>query len=165
MKIAIRLAQVVALAALGYWLWTVFFPNPEKVVLKRIASLASTATIKAGDGAIVRAAKVSSVIGYFATDAEIQFDTPEVGSRTVTGRDEIREIAAGGFANVHSLSVKFDDATARVAPDKLSADVSCTARVTPGDSKDIGLQELRFKLKKIDGDWLITRVETVKTLQ
>ena len=165
MKIVTRIILVIALAALGYWLWTIFFPNPEKVVLKRIASLANTATISASDGAIVRAAKVSSVIGYFATDAEIEFNTPETGSRTVTGRDEIREMAAGGFANVHSLNVKFDDATARVAADKQSADVSCTARVTPGDSKDFGLQELRFQLKKIDGDWLITKVETVKTLQ
>lgn len=165
MKIATRLVLVVALAALGCWLWTVFFPNPEKVVLKRIASLAKTATVSAGDGAIARAAKVSSVIGYFATDAEIQFDTPETGAHTINGRDEIREIAAGGFANVHSLTVKFDDATARVTPDKQSADVSCTAKVTPGDSRDFGLQELRFTLKKIDGDWLITKVETVKTLQ
>jgi hypothetical protein len=52
-----------------------------------------------------------------------------------------------------------------VAPDKQSAEVTCTAQVNAGDSKDIGIQELRFQLKKIDGDFLITRAETVKTLQ
>jgi len=165
MKIVTRLVLVVALAALGYWLWTVFFPNPEKIVLGRIAGLAKTATVSSNDSAIVRATKVSSVISYFATDAEIHFETPETGPRTISGRDEIREMAAGGFANVHSLTVKFDDATARVAADKRSAEVSCTARVTPGDSKDFGLQELRFQLKKIDGDWLITEIDTVKTLK
>jgi hypothetical protein len=37
--------------------------------------------------------------------------------------------------------------------------------VTVGDSKDFGIQELRFQFRKLDGDWLITRAETVKTLQ
>ncbi len=32
------------------------------------------------------------------------------------------------------------------------------------NSKDFGVQEMHFQLKKVDGDWLITRVETVKTL-
>ena len=32
------------------------------------------------------------------------------------------------------------------------------------DSKDFGVQEMHFQLKKVDGNWLITRAETVKTL-
>lgn len=165
MKIANRVILIIILAALGFWLYTILFPNPEKVVLKRISSLAQTATVSASDGNITRAAKVSSIIGYFSTDAEIHVEGPEVGTRSITGRDEIRELAAGGMANVSSLTVAFDDATAQVAPDKQSAEVSCTARVSAKNSKDFGIQELRFHLKKIDGDWLITRVETVKTLQ
>jgi hypothetical protein len=133
--------------------------------LKRISSLATTATVSASDGNITRAAKVSSLTGYFSTDVEVQVEGPELGRRTITGRDEIREIAAGGMANVSSIKVQFDDATAHVAPDKQSAEVNCTARVTAKDSKDFGIQELQFQLKKIDGDWLITKVETVKTLQ
>jgi hypothetical protein len=43
--------------------------------------------------------------------------------------------------------------------------VSCTARVNANNSQDFGVQELRFQLRKIEGDWLITRAETVKTLQ
>lgn len=165
MKIASRVVLPAILAALGFWLWTILFPSPEHIVLKRIASLAATATVSASDGAITRAAKVSSLIGYFSTDAEIHIDVQGVATHTITGRDEIRETAAGGFANVTSLKVQFDDATARVAPDKQSAEVSCTARVSAGNEKDFGIQELHFQFKKIDGDWLITRVETVKTLQ
>ena len=57
------------------------------------------------------------------------------------------------------------DATARIGADKQGAEVTCTARVTVADGKDFGIQELRFRLKKIDGDWLITHADTVKTLQ
>jgi hypothetical protein len=164
MKIAFRLVLLAAAAALGCWLWTVFFPSPEKVILKKIASLAATATFSAADGNITRASKVSNLIGFFSTDAEISVDAPELGAHTLSGRDEIRETAAGGFTSLTTLTVQFLDVSVRLGADKQTADVSCTARVNAGDKKDYGVQELRFRLKKIDGDWLITRVETVKTL-
>ncbi len=103
MKIASRLVLLALLGGLGFWLWTVLFPNPEKVVLGRVSSLAATATVSAGDGAITRATKVSNLIGYFSTDAVISYDLPGIGARTLSGLDEIRETAAGGFANVTSL--------------------------------------------------------------
>lgn len=165
MKIAFRLLLLAVLGGLCFWLWTVFFPNPEKVVLGKLSSLAATASVGAGEGAISRAAKVSNLIGYFSTDAVISYDVPGLGAHTLSGRDEIREAAAGGFASLASLKVQFQDATARVGADKLTADVSCTAQVNPGDSKDFGIQELRLQFKRIDGDWLIIRAETVKTLQ
>jgi hypothetical protein len=165
MKLALRIALLAGIAALGFWLWTVLFPSPEKIVLRKISALAATATINSGDGAITRATKVSSVIGYFSTDAEINFDVSGVGARSLSGRDEIREAAAAGFASVTSLKVQFQDATAHVGPDRQTAEVSCTAHVTAGDNKDTGIQELHFQFRKIDGDWLITKVETVKTLQ
>ena len=165
MKIASRLLLLALLGGLGFWLWAVWFPNPEKVVLRRIASLAATATVSASDGAIARATKVSNLIGYFSTDAVINYDIPVIGARSLSGLDEIRETAAGGFASVTSLKVRFQDATARVGADQQSAEVSCTAQVSTGDSKDFGIQELRIQFKKTGGDWLITRAETVKTLQ
>jgi len=165
MKIALRVTLLAILGGLGCWLWTIFFPNPEKIVLGRVSSLAATATISAGDGAITRATKVSNFIGYFSPDAVISYDVPGFGARSLSGLDEIRETAAGGFAGVSSLKVQFQDATARVSPDKQGAEVNCTVRVSTGDSKDFGIQELRLQFKKIGGDWLITRAETVKTLQ
>jgi len=165
MKIASRLVLLAALGGLGFWLWTVLFPNPEKVVLGRISQLAAVATIRPGDGAITRAAKVSKLISFFSADAVISYDVAGLGARSLSGRDEIREIAAGGFANVKSLAVRFQDATARVGADPQSATVACTMRVSAGDDKDFGIQELRIQFQKIDGDWLMTRLETVKTLQ
>jgi hypothetical protein len=165
MKIALRVALLIVVVLAAGWLWTVLFPSPEKIVLRRIHGLAATATISPGEGTITRAGKVSSLISYFSTDAEISYDLPDYGTRTISGRDEIREIAAGGFSTVGALKVQFVDATARVGADQQSAEVACTARVSTESNKDFGIQELRFQLKRIDGDWLITRVETVKTLQ
>ena len=165
MKIAIRLVLFAALAGAGFWLWTFFFPSPEKLVLKKVSALAATATFSADTGNITRATKVSNLIGYFSTDAQIVVDIPGAGAGTLNGRDEIREAAAGGFSKLQSLDVKFLDATSKVSADKQSAEVRCTAEARIGESKDPAVQEMRFQLRKIDGEWRITRVETVKTLQ
>lgn len=165
MKIAIRLVLFAALAAGGFWLWTMLFPTPEKIVLRKISHLAATASVNAADGNITRATKVSNLIAYFSTDAQIVVNVPGAAVGTLNGRDEIREAAAGGFTHVKSLSVKFLDATAKVGADKQTAEVRCTAEVHASESNDLGVQEMRFQFQKIDGEWRITRVETVKTLQ
>jgi hypothetical protein len=165
MKIIIRLMLLAVLGGLAFWLWTVLFPSPEQVVLKKIATLAANANIAAADSNLNRAGKAARLVAAFANDAEIVMEVAGVGTKTWSGHDEIQEAAMGGFATVTALKVQFLDLTARVGPDKKTADVSCTAHVNTGDSRDIGIQELHFELKKIDGDWLITRAETVKTLQ
>lgn len=165
MKIAVRLVLFAAVVAVSFWLWTVLFPSPEKVIVKKINHLATTTTLSASDGNLTRATKVGNLISYFATDAEISFDVPELNARTLSGRDEIRDVARAGFASLTTLNVQFFDVTARVGADKLTADASCTARVNAGDKRDYAIQELHFQLKKIDGDWLISRIETVKTLK
>jgi ketosteroid isomerase-like protein len=153
------------LGALGFWLWTVLFPSPEKVVFRMISKLGATANIQAGEGAISRASKAATVSSLFANDAEIAFDVNEAGTRTLSGRDEIHEAVMGGFANVPSLTVQFYDITVQVGPDKQSAEADCNARASTDSNRDFGIRELRFQLKKRDGDWKITRAETVKTLQ
>ena len=165
MKIALRLVLLAAVAGIGFWLWTVLFPSPEKIVLKKISNLAATATVSAADGNITRATKVGNLISYFAPDAEVTYDVSDVGSHTFASRDEIREAAAGAFTQLSSLKVQFFDAAATVGPDRQSAVVTCTAKVNIAGGKEFGIQELRFQFSKIDRDWLITRAETVKTLQ
>lgn len=164
MRIAIRLVLLVALAALGFWGWTVLFPSAEQVILKKMASLSATATFNASDSNINRAAKAAALVGYFNNEAEIIVDVTGMGSHTLGSKDEIREAAYGGFAALPGLKVSFLDTTVRVGADQQTAEVSCTVRIFVGESKEYGVQEMRFKFKKTDGNWLITRVETVKTL-
>jgi hypothetical protein len=164
MKIVFRFALLIAAAALGVWLWAVFFPSPQKVIQRKIVRLAATATLSARDGNLARAAKAANLAGFFAADAQIIFNVTELPDRTLSGREEIRETALAGFANVRSLNVQFLDVSVRLSADGQTADVSCTAEVNAGDNKDFGVQELHFQLKKIDGDWLITLAETVRTL-
>ena len=164
MKTAFRLIFLTAVALLGFWLWTILFPSPEKVVLKKMSNLAATATVSTQDSNLIRVAKAANLVDFFTMDAEIILNVPELPNRTLSGRDEIRETALAVLTNVKTLNVQFLDVTAQIGADKQAADVSCTVKVNAGDSKDYGVQELHFQFKKVDGTWLISRVETVKTL-
>lgn len=165
MKVVFRLALLAVLAGLGWWLWGVCFPSPQKVVLKRMAALAETVSFEAGSSSVSRALKAANLIDFFAVDAEISVDTPELGTHALSGRDEIREAGNGGFATLTSLKVSFLDTTVHVGPDQQTADADCTLRVFVGAEKDFGVQEMHFQWKKMDGAWQITRAETVRTLK
>ncbi len=165
MKLVIRLVLLAAVVALSCWLWTIFFPSTEKVIGKKMASLAETTTFSAGASSFSRAAKASTFIGYFSSDAQIFMDVVGLGTHTFSGRDEIHEAGNGGFATLPSLKVSFLDTTVRVGPDQKTADASCTVRVTIGSDKDYGVEEMHFQWQKTNDDWFITRAETVKTLK
>jgi hypothetical protein len=60
--------------------------------------------------------------------------------------------------------VEFVDVNIEISPDKKSATVNLTAKARVPGEKDWVPQELKFLLQKIEGDWLISRVETVRTL-
>ena len=165
MKTFFRLVLFAALVAAGFWLWAFFFPSAEKVVHKRMASLAETASFSAQASNISRAAKALAFIGFFSDDAQIIMDVPGLGTHSFSGRDEIRETGNVIFAGLPGLNTTFLDATVRIGADKKSAEASCTFRGRVGNDKDYGVEELHFSWQQVDGVWLITRAETVKTLK
>jgi hypothetical protein len=63
-----------------------------------------------------------------------------------------------------SFKVQLLDPNITVGGDQKSASVDLTLRVeTPGDQYLI-VQEIKCTLRQLDGEWIILRVDTVKTL-
>jgi len=164
MKIVLRVLSVAALVAVGVWLWTVLFPSPEKVIRQRLATVAKRASFAPDEGTLARLADAESLAGYFSTNVEIDLDVPGRFQLTITGRDEVTQHAAAADSMVSSLSVKFLDVTLTIGPDKQSAVADFTVEARAGGDPDLIVQEMKFTLRKIDGQWLITRVETIRTL-
>jgi hypothetical protein len=164
MKLARRLILLVALLAAGLWLWSVFFPSPQKAIRRHLEKTARTASFKATEGAVERIGNIAEFGKCFSKDVEVQFETPGGGSQTLAGRNEI--MRAAGLARTYgsALQVEFLDAILTVAPDQQTATVDLTVRARiPGD-RDFFVQEMKLHLKKIGRAWLIIRAETVKTL-
>jgi len=164
MKIIFRIALLAALAALGVWLWTVLFPNPEKIIRKRLVELAHAASSSPDESDLARLAAAHRVAGFFSTNVEFNVELPEYDQHSSLTRAEITQAALYARARAGGLQVKFPDINVMVAPGKRSATADLTVTATGGGESYSFVQEMKFTLHKIGGRWLITRVETVKTL-
>ena len=162
MKIVSKLILLAALIAAGVWLWTVLFPSPEKTVRKRLTQIAAEASFKTGENPLVIAARAENLAGHFSTDAEIHIGATGYGWIELNGRAEITQAAARmRTMDLQGLKVEFPDVSVTVGPDKQSAVADVAVKVEATGEKDFNVQEMKFTFQKIDGDWLITRAETV----
>lgn len=164
MKIITRLVLLAILAAIGYWLWTVFFPSPEKVIRNRLNKAASLASFGAGDGNIRRVAAIEALGNYFAEEIEIKVDVPNYESHTFNRREELTQAAMAAHSAVSSLKVDFPDIKVDVDPNQLTATAEVTLRADINGEKNAVIQEARVYFKKVDGKWLIYRLDTLRTL-
>jgi hypothetical protein len=164
MKIVIRLLLLAGLVALGLWLFTILFPSPDKRVRKRIAEVASLASFSTGEGLVKQGLRVQSLANCFGAKVEVAIDLPGNQHHELAGRDEIAQTAVLARQNFRWLKIELLDPNVALSPDKESAVVNLTLRVRFPDQKDFIVQEMRFSLQKIDREWLIIRIETVRTL-
>jgi len=159
-KIILRIVLMVALAALGFWLWTVLFPGPEKIIRRHFTEIARAASVSVNDSDLARLAAARRLAGFFATNVELHVDLPGISRDTVLDRDEITQAAMAP----RPRQVTFMDLTVTVAPGKQAAMVDLTVQANVSGEANALVQEMKFNLQKIDGEWLIIRVETVRAL-
>lgn len=164
MKLTIRLLVFAALAGLAVWLYFILFPSAEKQVRKHLLETATAASFVANEGPLAQAGNIASFAGCFADPVQVKVSVIGGEHEASLGRDELLQIAAHARNQFGSLKVQFLDITVTVATDKVNADADLTVRGSiPGDANYL-VQEMKFTLRKLNGHWLITRVETVKVL-
>ena len=164
MKIVFRVVLLAALVALGIWLWTVFFPSPEKIIRQRLDKVAKESSFAPNESALTRLAAAEGLANYFATNVEVSIDTRVADRQEFVGRSQITQAAMAARSQLGSLNVKFLDVTVKVTPDKQSAIADLTVDANVSGQPDAIVQEVKITLRKIDGQWLITRVATVRVL-
>ena len=159
----VRAVILAALVAVGIWGWGVFFPSPERIIRKRLNAMAKAASFSSKEGLVAKAWNASMVADYFTEEAQVTLKGPGI-QHTISGRAELLQAVAHARSAVSSLSIEFPDIKVTVAPDGASAVVNLTARGKVSGERDAYLQELRMQMIKVNRDWLINQVETVKTL-
>lgn len=153
-----------AAAAAVVWLWTVVFPGPEKIIRKQLAAVASEASFSGAENPLLMAARAENLASRFGTNIEINVNLPGREQHDFIGRPEITQFAAEMRARMGSMKVEFLDVDVKVGPDKQSATADLTVHVATSADKDFLVQEMKITFQKFESDWLITRVETVRTL-
>lgn len=165
MRIALRVVFILLIVALGWWLYTVFFPSPETVIRKRLQSVAELASFSNKEGNIAMVANVSQLVGRFSTTVEVQVDSPARAQHTFSGKDEIQTALLAVRRELRGLDVQFLDPKIVVNADKTAAEVHLTAEARVTGDRDTFIQELKVGFEKVERDWLIARIETVRTLK
>jgi hypothetical protein len=161
----VRLVLVGALGSLGYWCWTFFFPSPERAIRQELAELARAASIAPNEAPLTKLAKTQKLLSFFASDAQVTIEVPGRLTQTLNGRDDLQQAALGARSMLNNLRVELLDVVVTVSADKRSAGAELTATATLPGEKIPEVQELQMSFKKTDHDWVITRVETVRTLR
>jgi hypothetical protein len=164
MKRVVQIVVFAAAVALGFWLWTVFSPSPEKVVRSRLEDLARTISFKSGSGNIANAYSAQKAADFFTPDVDVDVNLAGYEPITLHGRDEVLQIALAARSRLTALKVEFPDMNVTFGPDGQTAKVNLTGKANIPGERDISAQEFNFQLKKVDGKWLIFHVETVRTL-
>ena len=165
MKHFMRLALLAVVIAAGVWSWTILFPSPEKVIRNRLVKLAGLASFSSNEGNIARVANIERMGTFFAENIEVVIDVPGVETHSFTHREELQQAAMQARSVVGGLQVEFPDIHITLAPDKQSAVADVTLKAKVSGQNYLIVQELSIAFNKTNRDWLITRVETVKTLQ
>jgi hypothetical protein len=164
MKRAVPIIIAAAVIGMAFWLWSVFFPTPEKVIQSRLNALAKAISFSSSGGALGKAYDAQKAANFFTADVDVELNVPGYDSISMHGRDEVLQVALGARARLTSLKVEFPDMNITIDPGGQTAKVNLTAKAMVPGERDISAQEFNFMLKKVDGKWLIYKVETVKTL-
>jgi len=164
MKWVVRVVLVLALLALVIWGWSYFFPSAETAVRRKLQEVARLASFSPGESLISKGLAINSLMDNCTDDIEISVDIQAYQRQSVTGKEELRTAAMIVRKNLSSLKVEFLDLNIDVGPNKQTAVVDLTAKIRVPGEQEFFPQELKFTLKKVDGKWLIRKIETVKTL-
>lgn len=158
-----RLLLLGILVAVCIWAWRTVFPNPERIIRRQLTVLAQAASFGPKDGPLALLINPDKIAGLCTPDVRVKVSGFGY-SQTLSGRDDVRKAAAVVRTSFSSLSLKFPDLRVRLAPDQESAIVYATANGHAGEH-DLQLIELRFTMRRVDGEWLIAEVDTDSTLQ
>jgi hypothetical protein len=155
---------VLGVLLLAVWLFQRFFPNDETRIHKLLDELAATASFSANEPALQRLANAQKLGAFFTADPSINLEVTDWESRTLQSRDELVQLALAVRSTVSGVQIELPDVIIAVSDDHESASAHLTAKASVAGKQEIHVQEFRLQLKKIDGDWKIWQVDTVRTL-
>ena len=153
---------LVALLALVVWLLT---PSEESAIQKRLRSLATEASFGPTDSGIARLAYGNNLRDFFADDAELTVEIEGRGAQSIHGRAEVLQFASFARNKLTQAKLQLLDITIKLGEDGVSARAYMTLLGDLSGEKNAVSQELKVSLKKFSHDWLITRIETIRTLK
>jgi hypothetical protein len=162
MKWAVRLLVLAGLIAAGYWAWTVAFPNPGREVRRRLERLARLASFPANEGQLTKLASVQKFGGFFSDQVVVNLHVSGEEPHVFNNRDELVQALQAARMGLTSVQAMFTGPNIEITPGKQEAIIGVILTADVNGEKDSVVVDLKINMKKIDGDWVITHVESVQ---
>ena len=159
MRTAGRLGVLVLAAALGWWWWSGGEEARVRARLHEAAGAVSELSRETGLGRLARAAGFARLL-----DPAIRVAAPD--GRAIEGRDAVLAFVTR-LAGAEPVTVELADLEVRLDDDERRAAATATALVEGGGrlARETAGQELRFDLRRVEGEWVIAAVEAVAALE
>jgi ketosteroid isomerase-like protein len=158
------LLVLVALAMGGWWLYRHLYPPHEHRIRQTLREAAGTVSFRPDAGNLSRLAAINRLANYFTEDTEVLVELPGAPTRRLTGRDDVRQVAAGTQAAVQSIQVGLRDIAVQLEAEGESARVHVVVDVRIDGSADPWISEFKLVMTRRNGNWLIQRIEPVRGL-
>jgi hypothetical protein len=158
-KRVLQIVLVVVLGAGAYGLWVKWHPTPEQAIRKTLNKLAENLVSKPGQGNIANVAAVNRTLSYFTPDVLINGEGMARVGESIQGRTELQQALFAARRQLEG-AIDFADVHVQVASET-NAVANFTAIGRLAGEKDPYSQDLKAQFVKVDGDWLIARVDAI----
>jgi hypothetical protein len=162
------IVRIVAIAVVIAGLWFGYrwlFPSDEAQIREVLDRIAEAVGNGAEEGEIERLARAASLRNYLDAGVKVDAGPP---FKEVSGRDVVIGTASKLNSTIRELEIRFIDVQISLAPDRSTANVYMTAEARfrgPQDDSGIEARELDVLFRKIEGNWVVSAVAFVRTLE
>jgi hypothetical protein len=165
MKRLFRVVLVLVLIGLGIWLWRYFNPAPEEAIRRHLHKLAEVGSFEPGEGLVAREVAAQKIGAFFGPEIFFNVEPRDLFPESMTREDLVSNVGILRSSQyIRSLRLKVLDPIITLGADAKSAIVELTLHAESPGERHLLVQEMKFTMKQVEDDWLIVRVETVRTL-
>lgn len=160
-----RSVIAVFIAAVAFGIWALI-PSEEERIRKVIEKARNAVSAENRPGGNLDVfARVGELTSCLTRDIEVRADVFGGLSGSINGIDEVRATAASLPQQLPGLRVALSEIVVTVTDSK-SARVSLVANIDTGTQQRTPVvQEFKLAMRKFEGRWYISRIETVRALR
>lgn len=162
MKRLLQIILLLTLAAAGYFLWIWTHPTPEKAIRKQMEKLSETLVAKPGEGNIARVAGINRTLSFFTPDININGEGIAQVNQSITGQTELQQALFAARSRLDG-AITFNDINIIVGAEQTNARVNFNAVARLSGQTEPYTQDLKAEFVKVDGKWLISRIDPIAT--
>ncbi|HNQ73074.1 MAG TPA: hypothetical protein PKN95_05665 [Verrucomicrobiota bacterium] len=165
MKRLSRTLAVLTLLGGAVWLWLHFYPSPETAIRRQLQRLGATATFAGRESLLARGLAAQKFGDFFAPQVHLQLEPRNLLDEEVTRQDLIElMVRIRSLPGVQAFKVRLLDPVVTLAADREHARVEVTVNAESSGERHRFVQELELGMARIEGEWRITTVATVRVL-